>query len=230
MVRPNQLLRPPPAGVVSLRRQWGQHPGQVGRIHFVRYQCGPRPRSGAAACFTTAVQADRTTGSRPSLKIQKRPSVSYGYDTSAVIRPRITMPIRPRVRNTYDANLGKTTMAEKFVTMKLRPRQEPAFNANTVFLRGETLHSPELPRRPARGKWPSENTFPRPSRRLRSVKAIVNCETTGNSFPSSPGLPTERTESETVPAPSIGKIVRPNKIPSSSIRQLAGSSSHRWLE
>ncbi len=36
-------------------------PRPSGQIHFVRYQCGPRPRSGASACFTTAVQADRTT-------------------------------------------------------------------------------------------------------------------------------------------------------------------------
>src|SRR6266487_3868654 len=58
--------------------------------------------------------------SRPSLEIQKRPSVSYCYDTRALIRPRITIPIRLRVRNTYDANWGKSTMAEKFVTRSAR--------------------------------------------------------------------------------------------------------------
>jgi len=54
------------------------------------------------------------------MKIQKRPTSSHPYDQSAVIRARITMPIRPRARNPYDANFGKRTTAEKFVTGSCR--------------------------------------------------------------------------------------------------------------
>ena len=79
----------------------------------------------------------RSHSGRSRLKTTK----SGPYDVSVVIRPGFTSATRPTSRKPYDANLGKSTMTKKFVTLicheaqslqrrcglRLRPTQFPVY-------------------------------------------------------------------------------------------------------
>ena len=142
------------APVIQRACQDCHRPGNIGPMSLLTYQ---DVRPWARAIRQQVIQRnmppwyiDRTVGIRkfkndPSLSQAEIDMISAWVDAGAPQGDPAQMPPPRQFDDSNRWHIGQP--------MELRPRQEPTFNTNTVLLRRDSLHSPQLSRTPAARKW-----------------------------------------------------------------------------